>query len=172
MLVVSDTGPIRYLVEIGVEAVLPKLFDEISTVPEVVQELRLPHFPPAVQQWAQLPPAWLKIESPSTVSVVPDLAQAEAAAIALAVERRATLVLVDERRATAYALQQGLAAYGTLGVLIRAGARGYLDYDQVVSDLMSNTRFRCLPAVLQVARAEYLALERETGSNPSSPGAP
>jgi len=46
MLIVSDTSPLRYLVEVGVIDVLPRLYGEVLTTPEVLAELRpgaIPH---------------------------------------------------------------------------------------------------------------------------------
>ena len=49
-----------------------------------------------------------------------ELDRGEAAAIALAVERQADMVLIDERRARAVAIRLGLNVVGVLGVLVEA----------------------------------------------------
>ena len=40
MLVVSDTSPLRYLIEVGAVEVLPRLYSSVLTTPQVMQELR------------------------------------------------------------------------------------------------------------------------------------
>ncbi|MGD0769819.1 MAG: hypothetical protein ABSB42_16670 [Tepidisphaeraceae bacterium] len=64
MIVVADTGPLRYLVEVGAIDVLPHLYGIVLTPPIVLQELRLSHFPLVVRGWAEHPPEWLRVEPP------------------------------------------------------------------------------------------------------------
>jgi len=97
MLVVSNTSPLRYLVEVKAIHVLPKLYDQLMTTPQVTAELRLGHFPDVVRRWAEQPPAWLQIESPSTLRYLDQLDDGEASAVSLACERHASLILIDER---------------------------------------------------------------------------
>src|ERR1700733_8442226 len=98
MLVISDTGPLRYLVELNAIDILQDLYGRtgVMTTPQVMSELRLSHFPAAVQRWGTFPPAWLQIESPKTIEFLDRLDVGEASAISLAEERRADLVLIDE----------------------------------------------------------------------------
>ena len=57
--VVADTSPIRYLVQIGQIDVLPRLFEKIFIPAVVEQELRHASAPPAVQAWMnQVPAGW------------------------------------------------------------------------------------------------------------------
>jgi len=51
LLVVADTSPIRYLVQIGQIDLLVRLFEEIVIPAVVVDELRHPSAPAAVQAW-------------------------------------------------------------------------------------------------------------------------
>ena len=48
LLVVADTSPIRYLVEIGYIGILPQLFEKIFIPSLVFDELRHPSAPAAV----------------------------------------------------------------------------------------------------------------------------
>jgi predicted nucleic acid-binding protein len=52
LLVVADTGPIRYLVEIGYIDLLPQLFDKIFIPSVVCDELRHAGAPGPVRTWA------------------------------------------------------------------------------------------------------------------------
>ena len=62
MLIVSDTSPLRYLIEIEAIDVLPRLYGEILTTPQVLTELRQGQFPAVVRHWADCLPGWLKIQ--------------------------------------------------------------------------------------------------------------
>lgn len=49
MIVVADTGPLRYLVEIDAVHALPILFGNVLTTPDVVGELNTLTFPDNVR---------------------------------------------------------------------------------------------------------------------------
>jgi predicted nucleic acid-binding protein len=142
MLIVSDTSPLRYLVEVAAIDVLPRLYGDVLTTPQVVAELRQGGFPPLVRQWSDRPPQWLKIESPITVQFLESLDEGEATALSLAIERRADVLLVDERKATRIARDQGLSTAGTLAVLKDAALSGMIDFRQSIDRLTKRTQFR------------------------------
>src|SRR4051812_32691766 len=121
MIIVSDTSPLRYLVEVDVVEALPRLYGQVLTTPQVLAELRLGHFPEKVRQWAEHPASWLSIDQPRTISFLDRLDDGEASALSLARERAADLVLIDERTATEVARSMGLRSMGTLAVLQEAG---------------------------------------------------
>jgi predicted nucleic acid-binding protein len=56
LLVVADTGPIRYLVEIGHVGILPQLFERIFIPSLVCDELRHPSAPAPVREWVNASP--------------------------------------------------------------------------------------------------------------------
>ncbi len=141
MVIVSDTGPLRYLVEVGCTDALPRLYGQVLTTPQVMADLHLPHFPALVRGWADHPPSWLKIESPVRVRFLDDLDEGEATAISLAIERHADVLLVDERKATRIARASGLTTAGTLAVLRDAGLSGLIDFHNAVDCLISHTQF-------------------------------
>jgi len=53
LLVVADTSPVRYLVQIGEIDLLARLFEEIKLPSIVAEELRHPSAPTAVRDWMQ-----------------------------------------------------------------------------------------------------------------------
>lgn len=61
VLVIADTSPIRYLVQIGHIDLLHRLFAAVSIPTEVARELGDPPAPAAVQAWIQSPPGWLRV---------------------------------------------------------------------------------------------------------------
>jgi predicted nucleic acid-binding protein len=155
MLVVSNTSPLRYLVEVEAVDVLPKLFDQLITTPQVMGELRLGHFPEVVRKWAEHPPAWLQIERPGNLRFTEQLDDGEASAVSLACERRASLILIDERAGREVSRSAGLAPRGTLGVIIQAAIAEHLDFEDTLNSLTSHTRFRHTAEVIQAAKRHY-----------------
>jgi predicted nucleic acid-binding protein len=61
LLVIADTSPLRYLVEIDQIEILPKLFEKILIPSPVYDELRHPSTPASVRIWARTLPLWLEV---------------------------------------------------------------------------------------------------------------
>ena len=153
--VVADTGPLNYLLLIDHIDLLPQLFEAVH-IPEAVRaELADGRAPQIVRDWIAEPPTWL-ISMPTIVMGSPtsNLDAGEAAAIALAVELKADLLLMDDRAGVRAALVQGLAVIGTLGVLDRAAGAGAIDLATALARLMA-TNFRIQPKVIEALLANY-----------------
>jgi len=136
MIVVSDTSPLNYLVLIDAIDVLPRLFGNVYVPPAVMLELQHPRTPESVKCWAQAPPDWLVIESPSSsIARNPTLDPGEAEAIALALEVHAVAILVDEKIGRRIAKTHGLATLGTITVLELAAEQELIDLRAAVSAL-------------------------------------
>ena len=137
LLVVADTGPVRYLVEIGHIGILPQLFERIFIPSLVYEELRHPSAPAPVRAWVNSPPAWLEV-LPVIVSNDPafqPLDDGEKSALTLGVTLGAGLILIDDRKGAAVALQKGFEITGTLGLLTRSAQRGILDLADALARL-------------------------------------
>lgn len=162
MIVVSDTGPINYLLWIDAIDLLPQLYRTV-VIPEAVrQELSHPNAPERVRQWAAALPDWITVRTPNTVLTLPvDVGEQEA--ICLALELRADLLLMDDRPGREVAEAQALTVTGTLGVLGQAAQRGLLDLEQALERL-GQTNFRVTSALVQAVREEFRA---ETDQNDS-----
>ena len=104
--VVADTSPINYLVLIGAEEILPRLFERIFIPPAVYRELTAKDAPQAVRSWVESTRLWLFMQSPRHVEDL-GLDPGETEAIALAEELKASAVLLDERRARIAAEHRG-----------------------------------------------------------------
>ena len=145
-LVISDTGPINYLVLIGHIGVLPILFEKVVMPVAVLDELADLDAPPSVRAWIADPPFWIEVrEAPafSDDDLLASLDDGERAAITLAAAHRAELLLLmDDREGVLVARQKGLAVTGTIGVLDMAAQRGLLDLAEAFARLR-NTSFRC-----------------------------
>ena len=142
-LIIADTGPINYLILIGHIDVLPALFQNIILPTTVRAELD--DAPPSVRDWIAAPPAWIEIRQTHHVH---DLAMerldgGEEAAIALAIEVHADLLLMDDRAGVRAARRQGIEVTGTLGILSLAAKSGLLNLAEAFERIKStNFRFR------------------------------
>jgi predicted nucleic acid-binding protein len=151
-IVVSDASPLHYLIVVREEGVLPKLYGRVLVPRAVVSELQHPRAPTAVRTWLSNPPDWLEIVStnarPSENSHLSVLGAGERAAIELALDERADLVLMDDREAVEEARRVGLTVVGTLGVLDLAAARGLTNLRTALERLQA-TNFRVSPQLIR-----------------------
>lgn len=147
-LVVSDSGPVHYILLCGVIEVVPKLFSRLIIPPAVARELTHENTPAAVSQWIRDLPEWASVQSPRFVEASTQLGLGEREAIALALELRASHLLVDDRAARRLASQRGILISGTIGILELASARGLLDLPQTMQKLLA-TNFRIDPEVVR-----------------------
>ncbi len=105
--VVADTGPLNYLVQIDAIDVLPALFGKIIVPTVVHDELMHPRAPAAVRTWAANSLPWIDLrptlDPTSGVAALRSLDDGERAAITVAREIGADLILMDDRDAVAIA---------------------------------------------------------------------
>ncbi len=112
-LVIADTGPIIYLIQIGHIELLPRMFERVALPSAVQAGLSNSLAPLPVRRWITTPPAWLEIHDASVLRQVPGLDGGESAAIALAESLHADLLLIDERDGSRVAREKvcGLLAH-------------------------------------------------------------
>ena len=140
MIVVSDTSPLNYLILLNADHLLAKIFGQVITPPNVLDEMRHLNAPEIVKAWAASLPAWLEVRAPRTFTVFDGLGDGESAAIALAQELRADRLLIDERDGNAVAIRLGLKTAGTLAVLELAAIRGMISLRDKI-DALRKTSF-------------------------------
>ena len=166
MIVVSDTTPLRYLAAIDGLDWLPAIFGKVVCPPEVLAECLHEHAPASLRAWAASTPSWLLItpvsEAARGLPLEVRLDAGETAALCLARQLHADLLLLDERRGRAVAAQLGLAVTGTLGVLVEAGLRGLTDFEAALTLLTTQTNFRMSESVIAAARARLAAGQSRT----------
>jgi predicted nucleic acid-binding protein len=153
-LVIADTSPINYLLLIGHIDILPVLFEKVILPAAVRDELSHPKAPPVVRSWIAAPPPWVDVR-PAPFGhdpVLDGLDPGEEAAILLAIDLRADLLLMDDEEGVIAARTKGLEVTGTLGVLSRAARRQLLDLRQAF-DRVKRTNFRYRQEVMD----EFLA---------------
>jgi hypothetical protein len=138
---ISNTSPLFYLYRIGTIDWLPKLFSEIWIPTAVVEELKegqrkgfdVPD--PSNYSWLQVvnpratPSEWLSL----------DLGPGELAAMALALENHARILLLDDMLARRTAQAAGLTVWGTLKILLEAKAQGLTDRIEPLVSHLSDT---------------------------------
>jgi predicted nucleic acid-binding protein len=150
MTVVSNTSPLCYLVLIGHEEILKKLYGNILVTQTVIAELRHPDAPPAIRVWVSSLPDWIRVHSdpPDTDETLATLDPGERTTIRLAEQLHADVVLLDELAARTLAARRGLKVAGVLGVLRDASDAGLLDLSSALTALR-RTNFRVTPELLR-----------------------
>ncbi len=150
MIVLSDTSPLRYLVLVEYEHVLPALYTRLVTTPQVMSELSAEQSPAVVRTWLEKLPPWLEIREPREISAMPRIDLGEASAISLAHEYagvgESVLVLLDDLAARREATLRGLDVQGTLGVLLDAHQKKLIDVREAIARLRT-TNFRASDAI-------------------------
>jgi predicted nucleic acid-binding protein len=145
--------PLNYLVQIDLPDLLLHLYGRVLIPPAVWQELDQPEAPASVRDWVRKKPEWIEIKD---AAAPPDpglegLDPGERAAIQLAEEIRADLLLIDEKLGARLSRQRGLKVIGTLGVLVQAARRGLVDIDNALARL-ERTSFRHTPSLFEQVR--------------------
>ena len=129
--VVVDAGPLIHLSWIDRLYLLERLFEDVLVPPAVRDEVLAP--PPGTLGLERIQQAlsgrWLQVRAvagrTSSAPGTPGfLGAGETAALLLAEESGADLLLSDDAAARAMARRRGLAVMGTVGVLIEARERG------------------------------------------------
>jgi predicted nucleic acid-binding protein len=164
-LVVSDSGPVHYLVLCEAIHVLPSLYGQLVIPSSVAEELTHAHAPAPVSAWIRSLPAWTSIQSAREIDAATQLGLGEREAIALARELKAAELLVDERLARKVAVQRGLLITGTVGILEKAAERGLINLSEALQKLLP-TNFRVDAQVIREALERDAArrkLSRERG---------
>lgn len=145
VLLVADSGPLIALARLDLLAVPSRLFSETLVSATVWSEVtRGPSRNEHTALVAARDSGLLQVvDDPSEVP--PELAGAqlddgERSAIALALARRAT-VLVDERRGRVCATQVGLHVLGTLGLLVSARDAGLIERVRPLAEALLETGY-------------------------------
>ena len=118
--VISNSSPLIALEQLGLLATLERVFGGVLVPPAVAKE---------VAPTVALPP-WVKEQSlsqpvgPHILSA--SLGAGESEALSLALELKASLVVMDERPARRLAQALNVPVVGTLGLLLRAKSLGLI----------------------------------------------
>ena len=139
--IVSNTGPLIALAQIGQFNLLQALFGQVVIPPAVRAEIL-----DDVSLAALTAAEWLMVQSPADPLAVQvlreELNAGESEAIVLAKEQSAELLLIDERAATRKARALGLPVIGTLGILLLGQKTGHLTTIKPHLEHLRRTGFR------------------------------
>jgi hypothetical protein len=160
LILVSDASPIISLSAVALLDLVEQMYGRVLLPEAVYQEiLRGSPGQPGIEEIRSA--TWLLARPVQNEllcrALEGELDPGEAAAIALAVETDADLLLIDERRGRQAAIRLGLKVLGTLGLLIEAKRRGLLPaVAPVLRDLLEKVGFR-------VSERLYLSVLTEAG---------
>jgi hypothetical protein len=138
MIIVSDTSAVTSLLQVGRLTILSALYREVVVPTEVADELR--RFHAALPDFIRVLPVADRTRLEKLKS---ELDLGEAAAIALMLEGKGDVLLMDERRGRRVAVREGLNVVGLIGVLLEARQRGLItSLATVIGELEQIAGFR------------------------------
>ncbi|HIE02781.1 MAG TPA: DUF3368 domain-containing protein [Thiotrichaceae bacterium] len=145
MIIVSNTSPIINLANVEQLELLNQLYGDITIPQAVFHEITVIGAGKAGAQEVETL-SWFFTRAVQNTTVVnslrSELDAGEAEAIALALEIKADLLLMDERRGCVMAQQMDVACSGVLGVLINAKHRGLISaVKPILDDLIAIAGF-------------------------------
>ena len=159
--VVTDTGPLLHLHQVGAMHLLAHL-GNIQVTPTVWSELQR-----HAQSFATSGlPAWLPLAQPSASSILQAnqwvnaqvLHAGEAEALAYAREIQADMFLTDDTAARTMGESFGIHVRGSLGVVLFAAASGHLDRAACLQtlDALETLNVKCDDVVLSQITVKFL----------------
>jgi predicted nucleic acid-binding protein len=132
--IISDTSCFILLDKIGELPLLQKLFGCVMTTQIIAEE------------FGKNLPGWVQLQNPADrnyqLLLQAALDKGEASAIALALEQKDCLLIIDEQKGRKLAKQLGLTITGTLGVLAQAKQNGLIPMLLPLVDKIKQTDFR------------------------------
>ncbi len=155
MIIVSDTTPLRYLIEIEEAQILATLYGKIIIPPRVFTELQGQRTPQKVVQWMQQAPVWIEVRQADTSLFTPQrhIQQGEHEAIALVLELSADALLSDDGDAIKEAQRLNLPTVRLFTILESAAENALLDLPATIAKIRQTT-FRLPPMTIIDAMLE------------------
>jgi len=169
MAVVSDTSPLRYFIATGHVDLLKQVLGPLIIPGVVLSELTHSSAPEPVRKWCSALPNWVSVidpRQPPDAALVRSMDPGEAAAIQLAGELKADILLIDERTGRAEATRQGIPVVGGLGVLQAAFRRGLVSDPMAIVLTMRRGGFRVSKRLLDEFQDGIESI-RQTKDTPS-----
>jgi predicted nucleic acid-binding protein len=143
-IIVSDTSCLILLDKIKQLDLLHSLFDKI-TITQIIAD-----------EFGKQLPNYIQIEDPENLTYQKILESfvdpGEASALALALEKKDCLLIIDDNKGRREAKQLGLTFTGTLGVLVIAKQKGLIkSLTKIIADIQK-TDFRLSDSVIEDAK--------------------
>ncbi len=135
-LIVADTGPLNYLIQVEGIGALPEVFSRVIVPVGVVAELRHAGAPQAVRDWCRTLPSWIEVVERKTnlPGEFRGLSDTDLQVLTWASEL-GTSVLLDDLAARQAARRLDLVVLGTLGFLELAAAKGLVKLPEMLDRL-------------------------------------
>lgn len=145
MIIIADTTPLHYLIEIEEIHILEELFGRVIIPQAVFDELPDLRTPQRVKVWMQSHPDWLELRQADISFFTPQkiIGAREREAIALALELKADAILMDDKGATREARRLNIR---TIPTLLYSGASGGKGLARLASSNHKDGTNRFLPA--------------------------
>jgi predicted nucleic acid-binding protein len=156
MIVVCDTTPINYLLQIDLIDLIPRLWGKAFLPPVVHGELLDRSAPQVVRAWASDLPEWIAVEHPGVIDApaLLKLHSGESQALALAERLNADLLVTDDKKARNTAHARGIPTATTLLILDSAANRGWIEFESAITKLI-RTNFRVDPETVAELVAKH-----------------
>ncbi len=138
--VISDTSVLILFHKIDEFEILKDVYRELITTPQIAAE------------FGDVLPKWIKIQAPTDEKyqnlLATQIDKGEASAIALAVEYKNVLILVDDLKARKLATKLGFKITGTLGVINKAKHMSIIPKVKPLIDKLLRTDFRIAEKII------------------------
>jgi len=149
--IIADTSCLIVLANIDELDLLQKVYGKITTTPEVASE------------YGRDLPSWIDIISVADKQkqyiLESQVDKGESSAIALALEKTHSLLILDDQKARKIASQLGVQYTGSLGVIVKAKQKGIITSVKPLLKKLRQTNFRLSPSLI----LEALKVAGESG---------
>ena len=158
MIVVADTSPINYIVQLGLLNEIQTIYGKVILPRAVFEELMHPNAPGQVRAWATRLPDWVEVKEPrlNDPKLPAHLGLGEREAINLAVELNADLLLIDDLPGRKAAHERGIPLTGTLTIVWQAAMLSSIDLENALAQLRQ-LGFRASDDIVNEVREAYRA---------------
>jgi len=140
-IIIADSSSIIVLHETDLLHLLHEIYLQVTITPQVADEIRIAL------------PDWMKISAPSDQQMVStllkDLDEGEASSIALALEHRNSLPIIDEKDGRKVAISLNIPIIGTLAVLLEAKQKRLVSSFKECLNKLLNKGFRVSPQLIE-----------------------
>jgi predicted nucleic acid-binding protein len=161
MIVVADTSPLNYILQLGLIEDLHLIYGKIVVPTGVLRELRHPQSPQIVRLWFGSLPEWVELKSAHrTDPTLPlHLGAGETEGINLALEFQPSLLLIDDLPGRRAAEERNIQVTGTLTILLQMALLKEFDYGAKLDELRA-LGFRASESILKRVEEEFSRVRR------------
>ncbi|MFO0937457.1 MAG: hypothetical protein U0798_13180 [Gemmataceae bacterium] len=147
MIVVSDTSPLIVLAKLGCLQLLSTLYGTVFIPPEVERELTAKGAFQGVPDVMEQSRNWLQVHKPLSIETIRGIHPGEMAAIALSLELKARVLLIDDEKGRKAANERHISTIGTIGILETAAEIELIDLEDSFQQFKA-TNFRIAHSLL------------------------